>query len=151
MIEPSCRGGCQFEQRGLSYIEALLATLLIAVSLVPATDALRSGIKGASVHESLTVETYLLLGKMEYVLSQSVAVLDDAAAVAGSPTAPTAYSDKVTLPDGAELDRRVYLSRYDGDNADADDDPFTGADEGLLWVRVDIAGTAHALETLTSR
>ena len=43
----------------------------------------------------------------------------------------------------------VLLSGYDGDNADADDDPFTGTDAGLLWVQVQVEATSHARETLT--
>ena len=45
----------------------------------------------------------------------------------------------------------MFLARYDGDDADSDGDPFTGGDEGLLWVKVEIEGTAHVIETLVSQ
>ncbi len=46
-------------------------------------------------------------------------------------------------------DRRlVFISRYDGDNADTDDNPFTGTEADLLWLRVEIEGTASALQAL---
>jgi hypothetical protein len=44
----------------------------------------------------------------------------------------------------------VFLSRYDGDNADGDGDPFTGTDGDLIWVRVEIPGTTLDIEALTS-
>ena len=50
--------------------------------------------------------------------------------------------------EGRTVNRQVFLSRYDGDNADADDDPFTGTDDGLLWVRVAIDGSEQAIETV---
>ena len=62
-----------------------------------------------------------------------------------SPTAPSpAYSDAAGTPDR----RRVFLSRYDGDDDPADGDPFTGVDAGLLWIRVEIEGTNLSLERL---
>ena len=45
----------------------------------------------------------------------------------------------------------IYLSLYDGDNLDADDNAFTGTEADLLWIRVDIEGTVHSLETITTR
>jgi hypothetical protein len=48
------------------------------------------------------------------------------------------------------LTRQVYLSRYDGDNADGNGNVFDGTDEGLLWVRVEIEESGLAIERLTS-
>ena len=45
----------------------------------------------------------------------------------------------------------VFLFGYDGDNADADDDSFTGVDDGLMWVRVEIENSAQNFETITRR
>ena len=72
--------------------------------------------------------------------------MDAAALAAGDATVPTSFSDSA----GTNDRRLVYLSRYDGDNADADDDPFTGVDDDLIWVRVAIENSTQALETLTS-
>ena len=47
--------------------------------------------------------------------------------------------------------RLVYVAGYDGDDADGDGDPFTGADDGLLWVEVEIENTSVAVACLTSR
>lgn len=134
-------------QSGFSYIEVLVATVLIATALVPALEALQPGIQASQIHRIQTENRYLLTAKMEDLLAEPFADLD---AAAGDASTPTSYSDSVTASGGRQVNRQVYLSRYDGDNADGDDDPFTDTDEGLLWVRVEIAGSPLALETLTS-
>ena len=74
-----------------------------------------------------------------------------AASAAGNATTPTSYSDTVTYPDGRQITLQVYLSLYDGDNADTDNDVFSGTDPDLLWLRVAIDGTPYALESLVTR
>ena len=62
-------------------------------------------------------------------------------------TVPTSYSDV-----SGSTDRRlVYIAKYDADNADADDDGFTGVDDEILWVRVEIENTPFEFETLTKK
>jgi hypothetical protein len=133
---------------GIAYIEILLAILLITVTLVPALEALQPGVDGAGIHEDRLADHYQLTGRLEELLVEPYGDLDDAATAAGDRFTPTTYSDVVTQPDGRQLTRNVFLSRYDIDNADADNDPFTGIDDSLLWVRVEFAGTADGMETL---
>ena len=135
---------------GLTYVEVLVATLLIVTALVPAMEALQPGIAGAGIHKTLAEDHYQLVGRLEAVLAEPFADLDDAATAAGDRSVPTSYSDVFTYPDGREITRNVFLSRYDADNADADDNPFTGTDPDLLWVRVEIAGYALSIEGLAS-
>ncbi len=129
--------------KGFSYIEVLIATVLIAFSLVPAMESLRIGIHASDIHETRNINQFRLQGRMEKVLAQSADVLR--AAAAGASSVNSTYSDAVSDPDRL----LVYIARYDGANADADDNPFTGGDKNLLWVRVAIEGTADSLETLT--
>lgn len=129
-------------QRGLTYIEVLVATVLLVVALVPAVGALRSGIFGAGVHEAATADHFELRAKMEQVLAEPYALLDSAAQAAASATTPTSYSD----PAGAPKRRLVYLSRYD-----AGLPGFTATDTGLLWVRVVYESRPGELTTLTAR
>ena len=117
---------------------------LIAVALVPAMNALRVGVTAVGVHEQETVRSLKLSGRMEQVLSQSFVDLQAAALAAGSAAVPTSYSDLV----GAQDRLVVYIAEFDADDADADGDPFTGADPGILWVRVAIENTQHVLTTL---
>jgi type II secretory pathway component PulJ len=133
---------CLNSQSGLSYIEVLIATILVAVSLVPAVEALRSGIFGAGLHQAAAVDHYELRAKMEEVLAQPYALLDAAALAAGSETMPTSYSDSA----GASRRRVVYMSRYDPSVPG-----YTTTDSGLLWVRVEFESRTGRLETLTAR
>ena len=133
---------------GFSYVEVLIAVVLIVVALVPALDALIPGVAGSGIHETLAEDHYQLTGRLEQVLVEPYGQLNSAANAAGSPTTPTTYSDVFTYPNGRQITRNVFLSRYDADNADADNDPFTGTDDGLLWVRVAIAGTGMVIESL---
>ena len=136
---------------GLSYVEVLVAVTLIVIALVPALDALIPAMAGSGIHETIAEDHYQLSGKLEQVMAEPFGQLNKAAEAAGSPTVPTtAYSDDVTHSSGRQIKRNVYVARYDADNADGDNDPFTGTDDGLLWVRVAIAGTGMSIESLVS-
>lgn len=125
----------------MSYVEVLIATALIAVSIVPVGNALRGAISSTAIDTAASTDHYQLLRKLEEVLAEPFA--DVLAASAGTTTA-SSYSDT-----GGSVNRRlVYINGYDGDNADADNDPFTGTDADLLWVRVEIEGSVSALQSL---
>jgi len=132
----------QRRRAGFSYIEVLVATLVVALLLVPALEALESGIRGVGIAETESRQHHHLRGKLEEVLAESLTALElEAMASAG---APSAYSDAAGAPDR----RLVYLWSYDGDDADGDGDPLTGGDPGLVLVAVEIAETTHQLATL---
>ncbi|MDX2447513.1 MAG: hypothetical protein QNK29_10020 [Desulfobacterales bacterium] len=133
---------------GFSYVEVLVASMLVAITLVPVLSALFGGTQGSSIHNELAVDHYRMTGRLEEVLAKPFDELQQAADAAGGPGVIVAvYSDSV----GTERRRLVYLSRYDGDNVDADNDPFTGLDDGLIWVRIQIEDTLESMETLTKR
>jgi len=134
-------------ESGLTLVEVLVTVVLLSVLLIPAISALQTGIVGAEVHADLAANHYRLTSRLEELLAEPFADLSNAAIAAGSPTTPSSYSDPAGPP-GRLL---VYLSLYDGDNADADNSPFTGADPDLLWIRVDIEDSVHTLETVTAR
>ena len=133
-------------QSGFSYVEVLIATLLIVIMLVPALDAMQSGIQGSGIHTQLAQNQYRMISKLEQTLALPFAELLEQADLVADPTVliPAPYSDAA----GTESRRLVFLARYDGDNADADNDPFTGTDTGLLWVRVTIENSFRSLETV---
>ena len=66
-------------QSGLSYIEVLIATLLIVIALVPMMDALQPGLQGSQIHRDRAEINFALAGKLETLLSESFADLDAAA------------------------------------------------------------------------
>ena len=139
-----------YSELGFSYIEVLVASFILAISLPPALDALQSGIQGSGISKTTSIDVFHLNAKMEEVLSQPFEDLSAAATAAGNQTTASSYSDLMTTTDGRQLSRQVYLSRYDGDNADSDENGFTGSDDNLLWVKVELAGTPHIVESLTN-
>lgn len=136
---------------GFTYIEVLVAVAVLAVCLVPAMEALRSSTVLLGIQNTINIDTYSLLSKTEEVLKENFTDLDSAAVVAGSPTTPTSYSDDIVTSDGRKLSRNVYIWPFDGDNADADVDMFTGTDAGILYVKVALANTDLFYETLVIR
>ena len=133
-------------QAGLSYIEVLVATLLIAVALVPMMEALGPGLQGAQIHRERAEVHYALAGKLEEVLAQAFDDLDTAATAAGDYKISTSYSDLA-----AAVPHEVFIWRYDVDNADGDNDVFTGGEDDILWLRVATVDGLTDLQTLLSR
>ena len=131
-------------QLGLTLVEVLVAMTLLAVLLVPAMRALQTSVTGADVHSDLASGHIRLTSRLEELLAEPFVDLSDAAIAAGAPTTETTYSEAAGPPSRL----LVYLSLYDGDNADADNDPFTGTDSDLLWIRVEIEDTVHTLQTI---
>ena len=134
-------------QSGLTLVEVLVTIVLLAIVLVPAMNALHTGIVGAEVHGNVADSHYRLTSRLEELLVEPFADLSDAATAAGGPASATTYSDAAGPADRL----LVYLSFYDGDNADSDNDTFTGTEPDLLWIRVEIEGSVFALETVKAR
>lgn len=137
------RSGCS-TQLGFTLIEVMVALTLLAVLLVPAIQALHTGFLGADVHADYSSNHYRLVSRIETVLSESYVDLEAAAA---GPTVPGSYSD----PGGAPARVLVFIAAYDADNADTDNNPFSGTDDDVLWVRVAIDGTVQSLASLATR
>lgn len=131
-------------QAGMTLVEILVALAVLAVLLVPAVTALNDGLAGTAVQNSIDRDHYRLLSRMESVLAEGYADLE--AAVAGT-TVPTTYSDDAGTPERL----LVYIAGYDADDADGDGDPFTGADDGILWIRAEIEGSSRSLDSLAVR
>ena len=122
---------------GFSYVEVLIATVLIALALVPALESLEIGIRGSEIHEVELARHHQLVAILEEVLAQPYSELVTEEQAAGGEA--SAYSD---APGTADR-RLVFLSGFD---ADGDSQP----DPGILHVRAEIEATPHVLETLTT-
>ena len=129
-------------QWGFSYIEVVVATGLVIVTLVPALDALRSGILGSAVHATEAGSQARLRAKMEEVLARPFTSLYALTYATGG-NSPT--SIEATLSDPAGPERRI-VTLYRADGAIA-----TAADTGLLRIRVAFEAGGTPLETLTGR
>ena len=150
----------QCRQAGLTYVEVMIAVVLIMIALVPAVDALYTGMLGSDVLQSSSNAHYAALARMEEVLAEPFGSLTGAAAAAGSESTPSSYSDAAGPP-GRLL---VFIALYDADDADGDGDVFTVPDPnldgdndaytgyaGLLWVRTEVEGSVTSLESLVAR
>ncbi len=134
-------------ERGLTLVEVLVSLVLLAILLVPAMQALQTGIAGSAIHGDLTSTQFRLSSRLEEMLAEPFASLADAATAAGSSTVATTYSEAAGPP-GRLL---VYLAFYDGDNADTDNDPFTGGEADIVWIQVEVEGSVHTLQTVKAR
>ena len=134
-------------QRGFGYIEALVAVALLAVALIPALEALTNVTRNAPVADHDDALWMAVSSKLNEISGTRFDSLDYYANAAGSPTTASSLSDAW----GTSPRVLVYLSRYDGDNADGDNNAFTGTDADLIWIRAAIADTPVELVTLVTR
>ncbi len=131
------------EQRGVGYVEVLIAAALIAVALVPGLDALGGG---ARASHALLAEGALRLrleSCLEEVLAQPPSVLAAAAA-------DDALADALAAAIPGTPGCVVTLEGWDGDDADGDGNPLTGVDAGLVHVEVGVAGETRRLHGLVA-
>ena len=129
-------------------MEMLVAIALITVTLIPALDSLQSGIQGSGIYSAETDSHYWLRSKVDELMAMNYSMLVEQATDIDD---PLNIEDNLSDALGSDKCRLVYLAHYDGDNKDGDNDPFTGVDHGLLWIRVELAGQHHFLETLIRR
>ncbi len=127
--------------RGFAYMEVIIATVILALIIPPALDALNSGV-ASNRHTIADGQRQLkLVGRYEELMTGPYATLD--AAQAGKAT-PSALSDPPGTPDRV----LVYIAGWDADDADADGDPNTGVDPDILWMRLEIENTPLNIDTL---
>lgn len=137
------RRGCT----GIAYLEVLVAVVLLGVGLAPALEALTSAGRSTDGQYALAATHYGLQERMETLLAEPYAALLAEASTPGSPTASAAYSDTGGTPNR----RLVYITAYDGDDADGNGNPFDGTDDDILWVRIEVENAHHAVESLVTR
>ena len=133
-------------QSGLTLVEVIVALVLLSILMIPAMQAMQTGIVGADVHQNVAIHEARLSMRLEEMLAELFPDLVAAAVAAGGPSNATAYSDAAGPPDRL----LVYLALYDGDDADGDGNAFTGGDPDLLWVRVAVEDSIFAFETVTT-
>lgn len=137
--------------RGFLYLEALVATVLVAVSLVPAVQALQTAAMSAAQATVNGQPGLNLRAKAEEVLGRPYGVLDFAAnrSLSSSTVAVTSprtgYASLDPGPGYSDSNYLVYIYRYDGA-------ALTASDTGLLRVRVvDRSNSSRFVDALVSR
>ena len=137
--------------KGFSYAEVLIAAVLVAVAIAPATETISQAIDRAALGEEAVLMRFHRRTLMETLLAEQYGDLLVAAEAAGNETTPTSYSDPFS-----PQQRFAYIARYDADadpftvpdpDTDGDGNPFTGY-TGLLWIKVTQADAVETLETL---
>jgi hypothetical protein len=133
-------------QSGFFYAEVLLSVVLLAVLLVPALQALQSGIAGG-LSPAAAARQANLRAKMEEVLAKPFSDQYAPTYAVGGNTATSvsaALSDAVGTPNR----RVVVFYRYD-----AAANALSANDTGLVFVSVyyEADGIAQALNTLAGR
>jgi len=138
--------------RGFSYVEAVVATAVLAIGLVPATNALRSAVVGAGVLASQGGGARGLANKMEEIVARPYAVLDFAGNLAASDETVPIRSPRDAANPGldpgpgyTDANYTVYISRTTGSKAKAKTN-----DTGMLWITV-VDSTGQALDTIVAR
>ncbi len=129
---------------GYAYVEVLIAVVLVATCLAPMVETIAQAVRIQTQQADQRDALHSTTSLMEQTLSTRYQALDLEAIAVNDATVATAYSD----PTGTDNQRLVYLARYDIDNADSDNDPLTGGDAGLLWIRVTSADGRYDLQNL---
>jgi type II secretory pathway pseudopilin PulG len=132
-------------QQGFTYAEVLLSVLLISILLVPALQALNTGIAGSS--NDLAARQFELRSKVEEVLANPFGQLYSETYLYGGNT-PTSVSASYSDAAGTTDRRVVVFYRYDvATNA------LSSNDTGLLYVNTyyEAEGSANGLSTLVGR
>lgn len=134
---------------GFSYIEVVLAVLLLGVCVVPAVEAVRNGIAAPQIAQEGSKALLCVKSHMEKVLAEPYQNLLNASGTLEAASA--AYS---LVADSACAARNVYIARYNPDTAPY----FVANDTGLLYITVsspDLTvtppGTTFSFTTLVAR
>lgn len=128
-------------QSGFSFVEVLAVLILLGLVMVPAMRSLDGALQVEAINHDAIKNDYRLIDRAEVVLAEPFA--DVAKAALGENT-PSSYSD----PAGSANRRLVFVSRYDADNADSDNNDTTGADSGILKVTVRLEGAPSRITLL---
>jgi hypothetical protein len=133
-------------QGGFSYAEILLSVALLMIMLVPAVEALQSGIAGGQ-NPALAARQLALRDRMEQVLARPFAELYAQTYLPGGNT-PGSVSASLSDPAGAPDRRNVVLYRYNATTG-----TLSSGDTGLVFASVyyDSEGSTKGLNTLVGR
>ncbi|QOY94531.1 hypothetical protein IM543_00975 [Massilia sp. UMI-21] len=136
--------------RGFSYVEVLVATMVLAVCAAPLADAVKNGIDASRIGVAKAQELRCMKEQMETVLAEPYQHLWNAArgtAVASSYSRPA---------DAACIAREVHIARYEHENGKSPvflDDGAAPArlETAMLYVTVSSPDSGYTFTTLVAR
>jgi hypothetical protein len=134
---------------GFSYVEILVAVLLLALCAVPATEAIRTGVGAADIGPTRMQELRCMKTKMESVLAQPYQNLASAAVGQWPTLIPgEGYSE----PKGGGCPRRdVYIVKVRRPYNSAGFSDGNADELAMLYVSVSSPDTSYAFTTLVTR
>jgi len=137
------------QHAGFSYIEALVAIVLLAIIAVPAADAIKNGLDASRIAAAKSQELRCMKNAMETVLAEPYQNLWNAAV---GRTVPSSYSRPL---DAACPAREVFISKYKHPiNGAPQFDPKGSEQEleaVLLYVTVSSPQSSYTFTTLVGR
>jgi Tfp pilus assembly protein PilV len=139
----TCRRTRRAVAQGFAYVEVLVALVLVVVALVPALEALQSGVHASREAGGVASKDALLRAKMEEALARPFDELNAQTFLVGGNTTAS-VSAALSDASGAADRRVVILYRSDGS-------ALSSADTGLLRLRVAYEAGGLALETMKSK
>ncbi len=128
--------------RGLAYVEAVLATVMVAVLLAPVLSTLSTGLLSQQVVEAQSTQALSLQSKLDEVLAKPYTVLLAETYTLGGNT-KTSVSLALSDPQGSPR-RIVTIYR-------TDDSEVSVVDTGLLRIRVAWEGAPSGSGLVTFR
>lgn len=137
------RGGTR-RQQGSSYVEVIVAALLLAICLAPAIDSVTNAVReGGTPLRTTRSDILCVKSHLESVMADPYSVLLGASLAAGSLSVASSYSLAATTACPA---LQVYLAPYDADQL-----AYPNIDTGLLLIKVTSLDNTVALSTLATR
>lgn len=146
-------------QRGFSFIEVIVAMLVLAICVVPMFDAIRNGVSASSIAAEKARELRCIKNTMETVLAEPYQILYDAAA-GRDKAAVFSMPATFTVPVDGSCDAppRVSIARYEFEDGgtevwlDANPNATNAQLESpLLYITVSAANGGYAFTTLVAR
>ncbi len=132
---------------GFSYIEVVLAVLLLAVCLVPAMDAVRDSFAAPQIAQSVAAAQQCVKNHMEKVIAEPYQNLLNEAPASVVAQNSALYS----LPADANCPARTVVIMHYDPTVSVPATHFVTADVGLLFVSVGAPAPAPTFSTLVAR
>jgi prepilin-type N-terminal cleavage/methylation domain-containing protein len=138
-------------QRGFSFVEIMVAVVLLAVCAVPMGDAIRNGLAASSIGAAKARELRCIKNTMEIVLAEPYVSLYGAARGKGQPSAFA-----VPAAAACETPPLVSIAYYEREYGGSE--VFLGANASsaqlespLLYITVAAANSGYSFTTLVAR
>lgn len=146
-------------ERGFSFLEIIVAVMVLAICAVPMLDAIRNGVSASSIASAKARELRCIKNTMETVLAEPYQSLYAAAAGRDQPAVfPMPATFSAPADGSCDAPPRISIARYEfedgGTEVWLDGNPgATSAqlESPLLYVTVAAANGGYAFTTLVAR